>query len=157
MEWDNELPLADEPAARRRRGAGAVLRFALPILVVVGLAVAALAQSGVLGGDDPAPTVRNVVASGIEPPVLTPLPVKLPAKKATTTTEGATAATTPPSGTATDAGTSAATGTAAAPAAGADAAAPAAGTDVPATTGGTGAPATGGTAPGSADATGTTP
>ncbi len=150
-----------EPTAPRRGPVRAIARFALPILVVVGAGIAALAGSGALDGDESTPPVRTAVATGIEAPVLTPLPVEVaapagqdetadsattPDDTAATGAQPDTTAAAEPSGTAApaDAGTGAAAGSA-----------DGAGTPTPnAETGGAGAPPV---EPGSADATGTTP
>lgn len=150
---------ADEPRAPRRGPVRAIARFALPILVVVGAGIAALVGSGALDGDESAPPVRTAIASGIEAPVLTPLPVEVaapaakeksadsattPEQTAVADTRPDTTAPAPPSGAAAPADSGAGAGSA-----------DAAGTPAPnAETGGAGAPPV---EPGSADATGTTP
>jgi len=163
--WLEEESAADP---RRRGRARSIVRFALPIVVVLGGGAAALVGSGALGGDSPAPPIRNAVATGIEPPVLTPLPVSVPAAKpkhdaaaTKTPAEPADAPRSSPSAPSSSSPAPRSGRTDAGNGASGQTAAPQrtdqANTQQPASvTGGTGAPADA-AAPGSADATGTTP
>ncbi|MBI5105856.1 MAG: hypothetical protein HZB46_12910, partial [Solirubrobacterales bacterium] len=118
VEWD---AIAERPPTRvipsgapvlvgtaRRGPVASVLRFLLPILVVTGGIVAALAVAGVFGGNEATPprVADRAVRLAPEKPVTTPLPVKVPQPAAATPIPGTSStspatATTPAPATAT--------------------------------------------------------
>jgi hypothetical protein len=91
-------PAILEGGTKKRRTAGPVraLLIALPVLVVAGFIVAALALSGVFGGDNGStPQQSHRPAAGIQAPVLTPLPVKVAKPAASSATPGTASSATP--------------------------------------------------------------
>jgi hypothetical protein len=109
-EWDSVVPHPDDVAAvaaapvleggrerRSRRGA----LVALPMIVVAAAVAGVLALAGVFGGNDGTPpTESHRVPTGIEKPVLTPLPVHVAkAKPAAADSATATEAPTTPEST----------------------------------------------------------